>query len=83
MMQEAPPSVCSGNDDFGRLQEFLLIHLVRSSRSACEERRGEALAWVSRRYRIAEATLESCDEDLDAIRGWTVEQLKSLIRLAK
>jgi len=29
MMQEAPPSVCRGNHDFGWLQEFLLINLVR------------------------------------------------------
>ena len=45
--------------------------------------KGEASAWVSRRYRIPEEQLQAFDTGLDAIRGWTVEQLKSLIRLAK
>jgi hypothetical protein len=45
--------------------------------------RQQALAWVGRRYRVAESDLAYYDGHLDAIRGWTVEQLKSLIRLAK
>ena len=45
--------------------------------------REEALAWVARRYWLAESDLAYYDRHLDAIRGWTVEQLKSLIRLAK
>jgi hypothetical protein len=43
----------------------------------------EAIAWVARRYRVSEAALKDYDRSLDAIRGWTVEQLRSLIRLAK
>ena len=45
--------------------------------------REEAFAWVARRYWLAESDLAYYDGHLDAIRGWTVEQLKSLIRLAK
>ena len=45
--------------------------------------RTEAIAWVSRRYRVSQEDLAAYEGDLDAIRGWTVEQLKSLIRLAK
>jgi len=45
--------------------------------------KGEATSWVSRRYRMAEERLQAFDTDLDALRGRTVEQLKSLIRLAK
>src|SRR5262249_39568086 len=45
--------------------------------------KGEAASWVSRRYRIPEERLQAYDADLDAIGGWTVAQLKSLIRLAK
>ncbi|HJY78129.1 MAG TPA: hypothetical protein VKE95_15940 [Burkholderiales bacterium] len=45
--------------------------------------KGEAASWVSRRYRIPEERLQAFDADLDAIGGWTVAQLKSLIRLAK
>jgi hypothetical protein len=44
---------------------------------------GEAIAWVSRRYRVSEEALRDYDRNLDAIRGWTLEQLRSLIRLAK
>jgi hypothetical protein len=45
--------------------------------------REEALAWVARRCRLPENDLAYYDSHLDAIRGWTVEQLKSLIGLAK
>jgi len=57
-----------------RIYLRMKLHLMAKS---------DAITWVSRRYRVSEEALQSCDRDLDAIRGWTVEQLKSLIRLAK
>jgi hypothetical protein len=75
-------SPVAANVEGTRRQSYLVARIYLRMKLHRMEK-GEALAWVSRRYRIPDDALKDYDRDLDAIRGWTVEQLESLIRLAK